>query len=97
MHYRLLCLLRDAHIAPVPPPLCYNVVITWSHATLIPPCLFCVTLRQWCDYLVDDREPRPVPKDVWNMLLDFAKEVKPDLSNYDPYVALTSPLTSAFG
>ena len=42
-------------------------------------------LDEWCTFLTDDREPRPVPKDVWNMLLDFSKEVKPDLSNYDPY------------
>jgi len=42
-------------------------------------------LDDWCSFVTEHAEKRPVPKDVWNMLLDFSTEVKSDLSNYDPY------------
>eukprot|EP00037_Helgoeca_nana_P015154 m.141857 g.141857 ORF g.141857 m.141857 type:complete len:262 (+) comp22887_c0_seq1:2127-2912(+) len=42
-------------------------------------------LDDWTTFVTEHAENRPVPKDVWNMLLDFATEVKSDLSNYDPY------------
>lgn len=33
---------------------------------------------------IQDEKPKTVSKDLWNQLLDFAIDVKPDLSNYDP-------------
>lgn len=40
-------------------------------------------LDQWCSYL-QDHYTKSVPKDTWNLLLEFASTIKPDCSNYDP-------------
>jgi len=43
-------------------------------------------LPKWIAYL-ESKSTKTVSKDVWLQLFEFAKEVKPDLSNFDPDAA----------
>lgn len=40
-------------------------------------------LDEWCDFLVKNNK-KVVPKDTWNLFLDFALTMKSDFSNFDP-------------
>lgn len=40
-------------------------------------------LPKWCTFLQENYK-KSVPKDTWNLLLEFATTVEPDCSNYDP-------------
>mmetsp|Transcript_20550 Transcript_20550/g.50423 ORF Transcript_20550/g.50423 Transcript_20550/m.50423 type:complete len:243 (+) Transcript_20550:131-859(+) len=40
-------------------------------------------LEKWKEFL-EVTKPKAITKDLWNQLLDFAFDVKADLSNYDP-------------
>mmetsp|Transcript_16535 Transcript_16535/g.41274 ORF Transcript_16535/g.41274 Transcript_16535/m.41274 type:complete len:248 (-) Transcript_16535:195-938(-) len=39
-------------------------------------------LDQWCEFLTQHHN-RPISKDTWVQLLDFAKTIRPDFSNFD--------------
>jgi len=45
----------------------------------------CVFLDEWCKFVTEKHGERAMPKDVWDMLLPFINEIKPDMSDYDPY------------
>lgn len=39
-------------------------------------------LSDWCRFM-EERGPKLVTRDTWTLLLQFARQIKPDLSNYD--------------
>ena len=40
-------------------------------------------LETWTKFLSEQNQKRPIPKDVWNMVLDFALTINDDVSNYN--------------
>lgn len=52
-------------------------------------------LEDWIEFLHKVHN-RPVLKDTWQMLLDFAWTTKPDFSNYDPVADAWPPLIDEF-
>ena len=40
-------------------------------------------IQLWIDYCTTQTKLRSIPKDVWEQLLEFMREIKPDYSNYD--------------
>ena len=53
-------------------------------------------LPKWLQY-VEENVKTSIPKDTWNLLLDFSDQIKPDLSNYDENGTLLYLVTLAVG
>ena len=47
-------------------------------------------LDEWCGFL-SQHDRRSIPRDTWNLLLDFALTINADLSNYDDEGKVTPP------
>lgn len=52
-------------------------------------------LEEWTEFL-QEKHNRPILKDTWLMLLDFAWTTKTDFSNYDPLADAWPPLIDEF-
>jgi len=45
-------------------------------------------LDQWCKYLLEEKKLRVVSKDIWNIFLEFTKQIQNGPENYDANGAL---------